>query len=322
MVGGLTHTEQRAQFAFWCMLSAPLMLGADPRHLSTAALRILTAPELLAINQDPLARQARRVWTEGALQIWRKDLVDHGHALLLLNSGAEAADITVRWTRDLPDVARRWSKEMPRIPECLDDPEKADCVHWAADGECERNPSFMEEVCKRSCGKCPPALYEGKQATALVRDVWEREFVGLHIALYTAKHVEPHEVCPALPCPQRPRKCRAAASLGSPRRTPVHHHAQARVITVRFEEPGMAQHRTLEKLVEAEKAERRRKKPMAAAPVSAPEVAPPIGEAELDACVDEHAGKILLLILCVVVIVRCCEGGRGRAEVKSERHAV
>ena len=206
MVGGLTHTEQRAQFSFWCMLSAPLMLGADPRHLSTAALRILTSPELLAINQDPLARQARRVWTEGALQVWRKDLVGQGHALLLLNSGAEAADITVRWTRDLPEVARRWSKQMPRVPECLDDPEKADCVHWAADGECTTNPAFMEEVCRRSCGKCPPALYEGKQATALVRDVWEREYLGLHVALFTAKHVEPHEAChaPTAP-PARPR---------------------------------------------------------------------------------------------------------------------
>ena len=193
MVGGLTYTEQRTQFAFWCMLSAPLMLGADPRHLSMASLRTLAAPELLAINQDPLARQARRVWTQGTLQVWRKDLADDSHALLLLNGGAEAADITVRWSRDLPDVARRWSKQMPRVPECLDDPEKTDCVHWAADGECERNPSFMHNVCKRSCEMCPPALYEGKQATALVRDVWEREYIGLHVALYTAKHVEPHE---------------------------------------------------------------------------------------------------------------------------------
>ena len=92
---------------------------------------------------------------------------------------------------------------MPRVPECLDDPEKADCVHWAADGECTANPAFMEEVCRRSCGKCPPALYEGKQATALVRDVWEREYLGLHVALFTAKHVEPHEACqdPTAPPP-------------------------------------------------------------------------------------------------------------------------
>ena len=45
-------------------------------------------------------------------QVWRKDLADHAHALLLLNSGEEAADITVRWARDLPDVARRWSEQI------------------------------------------------------------------------------------------------------------------------------------------------------------------------------------------------------------------
>ena len=303
--------------------------------------------------------------------MWRKDLVGQGHALLLLNSGAEAADITVRWgrdlpdphpnphpnphphpnpnpkpnpdqvrwARDLPDVARRWSKQMPRVPECLDDPEKPDCVHWAADGECTANPAFMEEVCRRSCGKCPPALYEGKQATALVRDVWEREYLGLYVALFTAKHVEPHEARQAPPappplriaCPRSPprlryvKQCPAAASLASSHAGgPPPHATQARVITVRFEEPGMAQHRTLEKLVVEEEAERRRKKPSAAAaPVSASsEAVPPSGAADLDACVDEHAGKILVLILCVMMLMRCCDGSRNRAEVKSERHAV
>lgn len=293
MVGGLTHTEQRTQFAFWCMLSAPLILSADPRHLSAATMRILTAPELLAINQDPLARQARRVWTDGSLQIWRKDLADHGHALLLLNSGTEAQDITVRWSRDLSDVARRWSKEMPRVPECLDDPKMPDCVHWAADGECSRNPTFMDEACRRSCDKCPPALYEGKQATALVRDVWEREYVGIHVALYTAKHVEPHA---------------------------------ARVITVKFEEPGMAQHRTLEKLVEAEQDARRKARARASAPptaATAAEAAPEMGEeVDLGACVDEHGFWLLLLIVCVAGAMHCCEAGRRAPEVKSERHAV
>lgn len=86
----------------------------------------------------------------------------------------------------------------------------------------------------------------------------------------------------------------------------------------------MAQHRTLEKLVVEEEAERRRKKPSAAAaPVSASsEAVPPSGAADLDACVDEHAGKILVLILCVMMLMRCCDGSRNRAEVKSERHAV
>ena len=77
-VGGLTATEQRAQFGFWCMLAAPLMLGNDPRFMSEQTRRILTAPELLAISQDPLARQAERVHHNKAqrLQIWTKPLKD------------------------------------------------------------------------------------------------------------------------------------------------------------------------------------------------------------------------------------------------------
>ena len=50
------------------------MLGNDPRKMSAATRRILMAPELLAINQDPLGKQARRVWHEGPLAIWRKQL--------------------------------------------------------------------------------------------------------------------------------------------------------------------------------------------------------------------------------------------------------
>jgi len=60
-VGGLTHTEQKAHFALWCMLSAPLMLGNDPRTMTKATLSILTAPEILAISQDPLGKQAKKV---------------------------------------------------------------------------------------------------------------------------------------------------------------------------------------------------------------------------------------------------------------------
>ena len=60
MVGGLTAIEQRTHFSFWCMLASPLILGNDPRRMSASTLRILTAPELLAVSQDPGARQARR----------------------------------------------------------------------------------------------------------------------------------------------------------------------------------------------------------------------------------------------------------------------
>jgi len=35
---------------------------------------------------------------------------------------------------------------------CTDDNER--CHHWASKGECDKNPSFMLDVCKKSCNKC------------------------------------------------------------------------------------------------------------------------------------------------------------------------
>jgi hypothetical protein len=63
-----------------------------------------------------------------------------------------------------------------------------------------------------------------------VRDVWEREYLGLYVALFTAKHVEPHEARQAPPappplriaCPRSPPPANnALLQRPSPRRTPV-----------------------------------------------------------------------------------------------------
>ena len=43
--------------AMWCMLAAPLLAGNDLTKMSNQTLQILTAPELVAVNQDPLVNQ-------------------------------------------------------------------------------------------------------------------------------------------------------------------------------------------------------------------------------------------------------------------------
>lgn len=49
---GLTPTEQISHFALWAITAAPLLAGTDIAHASQATLDILTAPELIEINQD------------------------------------------------------------------------------------------------------------------------------------------------------------------------------------------------------------------------------------------------------------------------------
>ena len=55
-------TEYQTQFALWCMLGAPLMLGADLRSMSEASEQLVLSPGLLRINQDPEGRVPQVVY--------------------------------------------------------------------------------------------------------------------------------------------------------------------------------------------------------------------------------------------------------------------
>lgn len=64
--GGCSFDEYKSHFSMWAMLKAPLIVGNDIRGLSPddEAMEILMNEEIIAINQDPLGRQARRVWSD------------------------------------------------------------------------------------------------------------------------------------------------------------------------------------------------------------------------------------------------------------------
>ena len=49
---GLTYTEEKTHFALWALVSGPLLVGTDVIHASDATLAILTAKEILEVNQD------------------------------------------------------------------------------------------------------------------------------------------------------------------------------------------------------------------------------------------------------------------------------
>lgn len=96
--GGLTPTESRAHFSMWALFSAPLLAGNDIEHMSADTKEILLNKEVIAIDQDPLGQQGRRVKKDGDLEIWSKQLADGGRAVALLNRGKAAAQISVKWT--------------------------------------------------------------------------------------------------------------------------------------------------------------------------------------------------------------------------------
>jgi alpha-galactosidase len=114
---GLTLEEQRSHFSLWAIAGAPLLAGNDVVHASNETLAILTAREVIAVNQDlgiNGAIQGRLLTTGGsehehaadgvpaalsAPEVWAKPLSDGKRiAVVLLNTDPSGTqDVTVTW---------------------------------------------------------------------------------------------------------------------------------------------------------------------------------------------------------------------------------
>jgi alpha-galactosidase len=62
--GGMTFEEEKIHFGLWCLSKAPLLIGCDITKMSKETFEILTNPEAIAINQDPLGIQGRKIESE------------------------------------------------------------------------------------------------------------------------------------------------------------------------------------------------------------------------------------------------------------------
>ena len=115
--GGMTMTEYRAHFSLWCVLAAPLMAGNDIRSMKPEIAEILTNKEVIAVDQDALGLQGRRVKRDGEHEVWSKQLAEGSRAVALLNRGKTDAAVSVSWTdigypESLPASVRDlWAKK-------------------------------------------------------------------------------------------------------------------------------------------------------------------------------------------------------------------
>ncbi len=96
---GLTPDEQYTHITLWCMLSAPLLIGCDLDRLDDFTLNLLTNDEVLAVDQDPLGKQAAPAIASGDIQVWVKPLSDGGKAIGVFNAGRESAAFALDLSR-------------------------------------------------------------------------------------------------------------------------------------------------------------------------------------------------------------------------------
>ncbi|MDR0530967.1 MAG: alpha-galactosidase [Oscillospiraceae bacterium] len=138
--GALNFEENKAHFSLWCMMAAPLILGNDVRtflrpdgsiQTENSAWQILTNKDMIAIDQDPLGVQCRRIATTGLQDTLLKPLANGDVAVCFFNKSGESKPFglklhmaAARGDVNLPFakayvVTDLWTKRTETVPEEL-----------------------------------------------------------------------------------------------------------------------------------------------------------------------------------------------------------
>jgi|SRR5690242_20433868 len=101
-LNALSEEEERFHFGMWAINKSPLIIGAavDPEKLNKHSLEIMSNKEVIAINQDPLAKQAQLVrrHTEEEFDIWLGELSGSRQILGVANwrNESQSAEVDLR----------------------------------------------------------------------------------------------------------------------------------------------------------------------------------------------------------------------------------
>ena len=92
--GKLKPTENRLHMAMWAMLAAPLLAGNNLSQMTPDTVAVLTNKDVIAIDQDPLGKQATRTFAEGPIEVWQKPLANGEVAVAIFNFGSQQIDLS------------------------------------------------------------------------------------------------------------------------------------------------------------------------------------------------------------------------------------
>ncbi|CAL0322328.1 unnamed protein product [Lupinus luteus] len=96
--GGMTTEEYRAHFSIWALAKAPLLIGCDIRTLDTTTQELLNNSEVIAVNQDNLGVQGKKVKSMDGLEVWAGPLSDNKVAVVIWNRNSYTATATASFS--------------------------------------------------------------------------------------------------------------------------------------------------------------------------------------------------------------------------------
>ncbi len=98
---GMTANEDRAHFAMWCMIAAPLIAGNDLRSMSEQTAATLKNKEVIAVDQDVLGVQGYQYSKSDSVETWLKPLKGGDWAICFLNRSPTAQKVNFDWKKDV-----------------------------------------------------------------------------------------------------------------------------------------------------------------------------------------------------------------------------
>jgi len=95
---GCNDQEYQSQFSLYCIMAAPLTASNDLRNLSARTKATLTNKEAIAIDQDPLGIQGKRIVNDTTWAIFTKPLANGDIAVAILNKADRPMQAGIRWS--------------------------------------------------------------------------------------------------------------------------------------------------------------------------------------------------------------------------------
>jgi alpha-galactosidase len=110
----LTPSEQYSYMSMWCLMAAPLFFSGDMRVLDEFTLSVLCNAEVIAVDQDPLGRQAKPLHQDDETLILAKPMQDGSLAVGFFNLGEMPREIAVDWSLLIGTSEGRFGTRVPR----------------------------------------------------------------------------------------------------------------------------------------------------------------------------------------------------------------
>ena len=93
----LTPNEQYSYMSLWSLMAAPLIFSGDMAKLDAFTLNVLCNAEVIAVDQDPLGKQAKILRQTSDELVLVKELADGSKAVGLFNLASSPRKMSVSW---------------------------------------------------------------------------------------------------------------------------------------------------------------------------------------------------------------------------------